>query len=203
MSEPSHTRVTIGRPIIGLLLLSVTVVFGLGWVVQETLRAGRCGLDLPWDREMSETLLQAVFRVALREAETLRRLSSECVARLHIDFTAMFVAILIVTLIGAAAICLICGVHMGRFHRKPIETKALAGFVLIPGMLYIMMNTFSTIDFRKTMRKMVAFDSQYIDIYHYSSYLVLELFLSMCMVCGAIALIGFFVRKVQTHFLQA
>lgn len=203
MNEPSHSWVTVGRPVTGLLLLSVTVVFGLGWVVREALRAGRCELDLPWGREISESLLQAVFTVALREADTLRHLSSDCVARLHIDFTAMFVAILIVTLIGAAAICLICGVHVGRLHRKAVGTKALAGFVLMPGILYIMMTTFSTIDFKKTMRRMVTFDGHYIDIYHYSSYLTLSLILSMFMVCGTIALIGFCVRKVQMHFVQA
>jgi hypothetical protein len=101
------------------------------WVVvaaQRALAASQCGIHLPWSAETTVELLQSLYSAAWREVETLRRLSSPCIADLHADVAAAF----LVASLGAAVLVLLL---LPLASAEALKRRAVSGKVLRRGVL--------------------------------------------------------------------
>jgi hypothetical protein len=83
--------------LMGPMALALGLFSVLGAVAHRASRLERCDLNLPWSPSASEAWLASAFPTAWRDAQLLRQLSSDCVARLHSDIA---VATLLVWLIA-------------------------------------------------------------------------------------------------------
>ncbi|MFC7396706.1 hypothetical protein ACFQU1_05800 [Chelatococcus sp. GCM10030263] len=101
------------------------------WVVvtvQRALAASQCGIRLPWSAETTVELLQSLYPAAWREVETLRRLSSPCIASLHADVAAAF----LVASLGAAVLVLLL---LPLASAESLKRRAVGGKALRRGVL--------------------------------------------------------------------
>lgn len=189
-------RVTVGKPLSLLLLLSAGAMLTLGAMVRNARREGRCALNLPWDRATSEAWLQTFFRSAWSEVHTLRRISSECTAQLHADFAVCGLIVLAISVVIAALICLLCGVLVGRIHTGKINSlrgrfKFLFGIIVMYIFVLIASNSSSIIDFTgNRLKSTVRYDGYYINTFSYAMAMAAILGALVFAVVGSGALIG-------------
>jgi hypothetical protein len=189
-------RVTAGKPLSLLLVLSAVAMLTLGAMAQNARRGGRCGLNLPWDRITSEAWLQTLFRSAWSEVQTLRRISSDCTAQLHTDFAVSGLIVLAISVVISVIICLLCGVLVGRLHigsMKSIRSKIkiILGVPFLYIIVLFLLNSSTIIDFTgKRLRSMVPYDGVYINTFSYAMVTTAILGALVFAVAGTGALVG-------------
>jgi hypothetical protein len=147
------------------------------WVVvaaQRALAASQCGISLPWRAQTTIEVLQSLFPAAWREVETLRRLSSPCIADLHADVSAAF----LVASIGATALAVLLlpvvptrGVIKEGLPKRSLWSVTVSVFgvsILLIWILYEFVNKNGFINFKDHKDKMRAiFNGHYIDLWNF------------------------------------
>jgi hypothetical protein len=174
MPDQSTPRLRTFLPV--LVPIAVSLV-GTGWILHmagEASENARCGLDLPWDTTRSFEILRSHYPAAWREVETLRRISSNCIAELHADIVSGYVIIVFLSLV--------CGVLSTPFtaFMRPrtaasdeqaymrMTIALFLGAILFAYTLYMAANHLELINFDGSRRRIsVRFSNGYVNVLSY------------------------------------
>jgi hypothetical protein len=161
-----------------LLVLPVALyLLGSGWVMLtagQVRAAGGCSLGGPWSLLPSAEIVQALYSTSWVEALTLRRLSSACIANLHIQIVASYIFSFGVTALIAAmisAILIPTSPHIPRHSLKDLAKSAMLFLGVGPVLLFIVYaygNLMSFVAFDGSPSKtQLRFDGAYVSIFWY------------------------------------
>ena len=174
MKESKTTTFRNYLPITVPLGVGLTFTFIIAVLGNSALRNGQCNVGLPWTAESASKLVALSYPAAWYEAASLSRVSTPCIAQLHIELISGYTAVFILSLF--AGLCALPFTNyisidtvLKDYESKKINIIAhVLGSITFLYIFIISLNTLSLIRFDQARRRFaVDFDGIYTDVFSY------------------------------------